>query len=123
MKYAYFPGCSLESTGKEFDVSTNAVAESLGIELAPMKDWNCCGAFEYGDRKDELLTHAGARQILVVMALDPEKFGLLNSQAAEAVLNNLVKQGLRVKLALSGVTGLAFLELDYFPSERGSAVR
>ena len=44
MKYAYFPGCSLESTGKEFDVSTNAVAESLGIELAPMKDWNCCGA-------------------------------------------------------------------------------
>ena len=76
---------------------------------------------EYGDRKDELLTHAGARQILVVMALDPEKFGLLNSQAAEAVLNNLVKQGLRVKLALSGVTGLAFLELDYFPSERGAA--
>ena len=76
---------------------------------------------EYGDRQDELLTHAGARQILVVMALDPEKFGLLNGEGAEAVLNNLVKQGLRVKLALSGVTGLAFLELDYFPSERGLA--
>ena len=72
---------------------------------------------EYGNHKDELLTHDSARKILVVMALDPEKFGLLGNQTAEKVLNELVKQGLRVKLALSGVTGLAYLELDYFPSE------
>lgn len=44
MKYAYFPGCSLESTGKEFNESTRLVAEDLGIELVEIPDWNCCGA-------------------------------------------------------------------------------
>ena len=44
MKYAYFPGCSLESTGKEFGESTMLVAEALGIELEEIPDWNCCGA-------------------------------------------------------------------------------
>ena len=44
MRYAYFPGCSLESTGKEFGESTMLVAEALGIELEEIPDWNCCGA-------------------------------------------------------------------------------
>lgn len=44
MKYAYFPGCSLESTAKEFNDSTKLVAEALGIELVEIPDWNCCGA-------------------------------------------------------------------------------
>ena len=69
---------------------------------------------EYGKRKDDLLTQAGARQILVVMALEPERFGLLGDQTADKVLRTLVQQGLRVKIASSGVTGLSFLELDYF---------
>jgi heterodisulfide reductase subunit B len=44
MKYAYFPGCSLESTAKEYDISTRAVMHELGVELAEIKDWSCCGA-------------------------------------------------------------------------------
>lgn len=44
MKYAYFPGCSLESTGKEFGESTRLLAEALGVELVEIPDWNCCGA-------------------------------------------------------------------------------
>ncbi|MCX8053177.1 MAG: CoB--CoM heterodisulfide reductase iron-sulfur subunit B family protein [Armatimonadetes bacterium] len=44
MRYAYFPGCSLESTAKEFGESTMLVAEALGIELVEIPDWNCCGA-------------------------------------------------------------------------------
>ena len=44
MKYAYFPGCSLESTAKEFNESTYLVAEALGITLEEIPDWNCCGA-------------------------------------------------------------------------------
>lgn len=44
MKYAYFPGCSLESTGREFGESTHLVAEALGVELVEIADWNCCGA-------------------------------------------------------------------------------
>jgi heterodisulfide reductase subunit B len=44
MKYAYFPGCSLESTAKEFNESTRLVAQALDIELCEIEDWNCCGA-------------------------------------------------------------------------------
>jgi heterodisulfide reductase subunit B2 len=44
MKYAYFPGCSLHSTGKEYDLSTKEVAQALGIELLEIPDWVCCGA-------------------------------------------------------------------------------
>ncbi|NOX97032.1 MAG: heterodisulfide reductase subunit B, partial [Nitrospirae bacterium] len=44
MKYAYFPGCSLHSTAKEYDMSTRAVCERLGIELEEIPDWVCCGA-------------------------------------------------------------------------------
>lgn len=69
---------------------------------------------EYGKRKNDPLTQAGAHQVLVVMALDPERFGLLDDQAADKELRTLVQQGLRVKIASSGVTGLSFLELDYF---------
>ncbi|PIQ86550.1 MAG: heterodisulfide reductase subunit B [Candidatus Omnitrophica bacterium CG11_big_fil_rev_8_21_14_0_20_43_6] len=44
MKYAYFPGCSLHSTAKEYDISARAVAGALGIELLEIPDWVCCGA-------------------------------------------------------------------------------
>lgn len=44
MKYAYYPGCSLHSTAKEYEDSTLAVCEELGIELQEIPDWNCCGA-------------------------------------------------------------------------------
>lgn len=44
MKYAYFPGCSLHSTAKEYDLSTQEVARALGIELVEIPDWTCCGA-------------------------------------------------------------------------------
>ena len=44
MKYAYFPGCSLHSTAREYDRSAKEVALALGIELAEIPDWICCGA-------------------------------------------------------------------------------
>ena len=44
MKYAYYPGCSLTESAREFDVSTRAVMERLGVELVEIPDWTCCGA-------------------------------------------------------------------------------
>jgi len=42
--YSYYPGCSLHSTGVEFDVSTRLVCQKLGIDLRELEDWICCGA-------------------------------------------------------------------------------
>jgi len=44
MKYAYFPGCSLEGSGAEYARSGEAVLEALGVELNEIDDWVCCGA-------------------------------------------------------------------------------
>ena len=44
MMLAYYPGCSLEGTASEYDMSTRAVARMLGVELKELEDWNCCGA-------------------------------------------------------------------------------
>jgi len=54
MRYAYYPGCSAESTARDMHQSTLAVAESLGIELVEPKGWTCCGATA-GHQTDRLL--------------------------------------------------------------------
>jgi len=41
---AYYPGCSLHSSATEFDHSTRAVCESLGLNLIEPEGWLCCGA-------------------------------------------------------------------------------
>jgi heterodisulfide reductase subunit B2 len=44
MTYAFFPGCSLEGTAKDFHQSARAVAEVLKLELPEIADWTCCGS-------------------------------------------------------------------------------
>jgi heterodisulfide reductase subunit B len=44
MKYSFFPGCSMESTAEDFEMSTMAVAKALGIQIEELPDWTCCGS-------------------------------------------------------------------------------
>jgi heterodisulfide reductase subunit B len=44
VKVSYYPGCSLHSTGLEYNESTQEVCRILDIELDELSDWNCCGA-------------------------------------------------------------------------------
>lgn len=44
MKYLYYPGCSLEGTALEYDLSTRAFMEAVGADLVELEDWTCCGA-------------------------------------------------------------------------------
>ena len=44
MRYWYYPGCSLHSTGSEYDESARAVGRALGVDFVELDDWNCCGA-------------------------------------------------------------------------------
>ena len=41
---AYYPGCSLESTATEFNHSSRAVCEALGLNLIEPHGWLCCGS-------------------------------------------------------------------------------
>ena len=44
MKVAFYPGCSLRGTSREYNESVVALATAFGLELVEIKDWNCCGA-------------------------------------------------------------------------------
>ena len=44
MRYAYYPGCSAESTARDLHTSSVAVAHELGIELIEPDGWSCCGS-------------------------------------------------------------------------------
>ena len=57
MKYAYYPGCSLESTAKEYDDSVREVFRILGVELEELEDWVCCGASS-AHSSNYMLSHA-----------------------------------------------------------------
>ncbi len=68
MKYAYYPGCFLHGTAREYDLSTRAVCRALGIELVEIDDWNCCGALEVAS--DKLLSTAlSIRNIMLASKL------------------------------------------------------
>ncbi len=45
--YLLYPGCSMETGAKAYHQSLAAIAAPLGLELAEIDDWNCCGATEY----------------------------------------------------------------------------
>lgn len=52
MDYGYYPGCSLTGSAHRLDKGIKKVFEKRGHTLRDIPDWNCCGAFEYGDRKE-----------------------------------------------------------------------
>jgi len=83
MKYAYFPGCSLECSSAAYDVSVRAVADLLGIKLVELDDWNCCGATEYFTQDELTACSVIARNL----ALVDSQFDQLVAPCAACYLN------------------------------------
>ncbi len=70
-KIAYYPGCSLHSTGLEYDMSTRKVCEVLGVELVEIKDWVCCGSSP-AHQSDELMSIALPAKNMAIAGKDPD---------------------------------------------------
>ena len=66
MKYAYYPGCSLESSSTAYDTSVREVANLLRIDLVEVDDWNCCGATEYFSQDELTACAVIARNLALV---------------------------------------------------------
>jgi len=71
LKISYYPGCSLESIAKEYDLSVRSVAKMLDIELVELEDWNCCGASSGHNTNHQLSLALPARNLALA-----EKEGL-----------------------------------------------
>lgn len=70
-KVAYYPGCALEGSGGPYDRSTRALVKALDLEMANLRDWNCCGAMEVKNVHPMLQTYMSARNL----AIAGEKMG------------------------------------------------
>lgn len=64
MKVSYFPGCTLNTTGKGFDNAVRASTAAVGLELVELPEWNCCGA-TYPLIIDNMLELAAPAHVLV----------------------------------------------------------
>jgi len=71
MKYAYYPGCSLEKTQRGYDESVRAVFKTLDQELIEIDDWNCCGATVYMSVKETVSLAVSSRNLAIA-----EKMGM-----------------------------------------------
>jgi len=71
VKYAYYPGCSLEKTQRGYDESVREVFKTLDQELIEIDDWNCCGATVYMSVKETVSLAVSARNLALA-----EKMGL-----------------------------------------------
>ncbi|MBW1915880.1 MAG: CoB--CoM heterodisulfide reductase iron-sulfur subunit B family protein [Deltaproteobacteria bacterium] len=69
MKYIYYPGCSLEGTAREYDLSTRALLKAIGVELHELNDWTCCGATAAEPTSFLLSLSLGARNLALAEAM------------------------------------------------------
>lgn len=110
MKYAFYPGCSMEGTARDYQLSTLAVAKVLGLELPEIPDWICCGSTA-AHSTDPLLAaalpaksllaaskmpgHGGQTKVAVGCAACFSRLKLANLQiAADADLRGRVAQAI-----------------------------
>jgi len=108
-RYAYYPGCSLETTSEEYNRSLLDVCQALGLEMVEIPDWICCGASS-AHMTDYWLAHALAAENLALaekMGLDiavacPACFQRLRSTQQEADGNPELAERLREQTGWTG---------------------
>ena len=124
MRFSYYPGCSLHSTGKEYGESTEATCQALGIELVEIPDWNCCGASAAHSLNHELAIQLSGRNLLLAqkdgmdiavpcsacyhnLKLAEEELKLSGSPPVRHILDVLAKETEKVKeMVKKPLTGL-----------------
>jgi heterodisulfide reductase subunit B len=63
MDITYYPGCSLESSARDYNESIHAICRALGINLQEPEDWTCCGATSAHSLKGKLALDLSARNL------------------------------------------------------------
>jgi succinate dehydrogenase / fumarate reductase cytochrome b subunit len=61
VRVAYYKGCLASLSAKELDVSTQALAPRLGLELEELEAVTCCGAGDIHEAEPDYYLHLNAR--------------------------------------------------------------
>ncbi len=70
MRFAYYPGCSAQSTCKELNAATHVVAAKLGLELIELPSAGCTGSRELRAIDPDLFLALNARLLALAEAND-----------------------------------------------------
>lgn len=65
MKMAYYPGCSLSSTARDYNQAIEEICTFLDIELVEIPDWNCCGASSAHMTNQEVAMRLAIRNLVL----------------------------------------------------------
>lgn len=133
MKFAYYPGCSAQSTCKELNASLRVVAEKLGLELTELTSASCTGSREIRAVKPDLFLALNAR--IIAMAerdnlplmtvcntctlnfLDTQKRLLEDPETKDRINKILSEEGLRYQ-GRCRITHFLWVLLDDIGAER-----
>jgi len=91
---AYFPGCSLHSTSKEYDLSTQAVFRKLEWSLHEPNGWGCCGT-----------TPAHSTDHFLSTLLPMKNIALIKGEGYDHITTPCPSCFLRMKVALKDTQG------------------
>ena len=72
MKVAYYKGCLASLSAKELDISTQALAPMLDLELDELESVTCCGAGDIHEAEPDYYLHLNARILAYAEATGAE---------------------------------------------------
>src|SRR3990172_14522 len=103
MKYAYYPGCAVHSSSKEYGDSAKAVCKVLDVELVEIPDWNCCGATDgVSSYKPQYSLALAARNLALAEKMQTDVVTLCSAcHSTLARTNKLFKENAEVKAKVS----------------------
>jgi heterodisulfide reductase subunit B len=109
VKFAFFPGCSLESTAWDFDKSTRAVCRALDIELVDIPDWTCCGSTPAHSTNASLATALPAMNLQKARALGvPVMAACASCYARLRTANHKVRDDAEERKRVEAITGAPY---------------
>lgn len=65
MKMAYYPGCSLQSSARDYNQTIEEICSFLDISLVEIEEWNCCGASSAHMTNQEVAMQLSIRNLIL----------------------------------------------------------
>ena len=96
MDVTYYPGCSLESSARDYNESIKAVCQALDINLQEPKDWTCCGATSAHSLEGKLAIDLPARNFP-----EAERMGQAMLVPCPLCFNRLIRAKVESKSSLN----------------------
>ncbi len=131
MKFAYYPGCVAQESGRELDLATRWVCRALDIELVPNPRFSCCGSGFVDEANETLnialnarnlaLAEAAGLDILTICSTCQGMLTLANVRWRDPAVRAKVEPALaQIHVAYRGTTKVRHL-LDILVNDIGAA--